>query len=587
MDANSIAAPSTMPQDGHAKSTAHAQLRGRKLLLARVVYVVLAALLLGLLIAGLPTRLVELSSGTTGIGFSYNRRGEPVLSPIAGMPAAVAGIQQGDVLLAVNGVPVVPWTWRTDINGRLAGPVDSETTFTVRSAGGSISTYTIVRGKRALQQAGIPPALYSPYLVGLDILFVLGFCIPAFVIAWRRSDDWLALLASAALILVAVSNTGEYSALVTAQPQWRSVLNVANFLYTPVLVLLLCVFPTGKFVPRRSRWLFAAAIIWGLLLQLPQPANPWAWPFSSGQVIDVAIYGLGLFAQIYRYRHVSNHQEKQQTKWVVFGMAIALVAEYAYWLPLFLVPALQEPTVAAYRYQLLGQTISYMGLLLIPLTVSISILRYHLYDIDIVINRTLVYVPLTAILAGLMAALVTGSQKAMVAMTGSTSDIATIVSTIVVVAAFTPIRERLQAFVDKRFKEVRDPNRQMRQFVKRIEGRVFPVDAHDVTRQLLEEAVAAFDAKSGAVALIGSAGDDGSDLVHMTREWDGQATLSVVLASADAGKPLGTIHLGERRHGLAYNHRDHEVLAHAAQAVALAIEQDSLPPGEQAQPARA
>ena len=93
---------------------------------------------------------------------------------------------------------------------------------------------------------------------------------------------------------------------------------------------------------------------------------------------------------------------------------------------------------------------------LIPISLMIAILRYRLWGIDLLINRTLVYVPLTAILAGIFAACISLSQKLSAALTGQQSDAATVLTTLIVVAAFDPLKHGLQQLVDKRFKETPD-----------------------------------------------------------------------------------------------------------------------------------
>src|SRR5205814_8583727 len=93
-----------------------------------------------------------------------------------------------------------------------------------------------------------------------------------------------------------------------------------------------------------------------------------------------------------------------------------------------------------------------VGLLLVPVAVGIAVTRYRLYQIDHLISRTLVYVPLTAVLAGLYAATVTLLQRTFQSVTGNSSDAAIIISTLILASVFTPIRKWLEAIVERRFK---------------------------------------------------------------------------------------------------------------------------------------
>ena len=101
---------------------------------------------------------------------------------------------------------------------------------------------------------------------------------------------------------------------------------------------------------------------------------------------------------------------------------------------------------------LLGYTFaSYFAVLLIPLSIGIAVLRYHLFDIDVLINRTLVYGPLTAALVALYLGAVVLLQRIFDALTGEKSTLAVVASTLVIAALFNPLRRRIQGFIDKSF----------------------------------------------------------------------------------------------------------------------------------------
>ena len=174
---------------------------------------------------------------------------------------------------------------------------------------------------------------------------------------------------------------------------------------SPILVFFY-LFPTGRFVPRWTRWLSVGAILyWGFKYFLPpSPFNPYKnIVFSSlGFLLFV---GFMIVAQVYRYLRISNSVQRQQTKWVVFGVSIAiggyivLVLVFAIFFP----SASQSPLA-----DILFYTTSYLLLLLIPISIAFAILRYRLWDIDLIINRTLVYGLLTAIVVGLYVLVVGG-----------------------------------------------------------------------------------------------------------------------------------------------------------------------------------
>src|SRR5205085_9364700 len=124
------------------------------------------------------------------------------------------------------------------------------------------------------------------------------------------------------------------------------------------------------------------------------------------------------FAQIYRYLHLSDPTQKRQIKWLMYGSAMGLVAQG--------LNLAGRPDPLAERVAL---PVSGIGSLILPVAIGIAILRYHLWDIDLVINRTLVYVPLTAVIAGGYAASVALLQRLFVAATGQQSDAAIVLTT--------------------------------------------------------------------------------------------------------------------------------------------------------------
>jgi len=158
--------------------------------------------------------------------------------------------------------------------------------------------------------------------------------------------------------------------------------------------------------------------------------------------------------QIYRYRRVSTPRERQQTKWVVFGSAIALIGFVIFVAAgnLIIPPeALQSNIITV----LVAQTGFAIFLLLVPISIAVAILRSRLYDIDVIINRALVYGSLTAILALLYVAGVLGVQAIVNAFaqrqSGEPSPVLIVVTTLAVAALFQPLRRRLQRVIDRRF----------------------------------------------------------------------------------------------------------------------------------------
>ena len=182
-------------------------------------------------------------------------------------------------------------------------------------------------------------------------------------------------------------------------------------------------------------------LYWIFLTSPIPPTSPF-WGVSYTGVL-----ALGVFAQIYRYLRVSHPIQRQQTKWVVYGFTMAIVA----FLALILGgPALPSSLVQSTLSPILIQPAFYVFMLIIPLSIGVAILRSRLWDIDVLINRTLVYGTLTASLALVYVGLVIGLQTLLGGFIGN-SDVAIVGSTLAIASLFQPFRGRIQALIDRRF----------------------------------------------------------------------------------------------------------------------------------------
>jgi hypothetical protein len=339
------------------------------------------------------------------------------------------------------------------------------------------------------------------------------------------------------------------------------------FLTGPTVALAI-LFPDGRPVPRWSRWLIPVAT--GSVVLLPfidaramsalntLPAQLWA-------ALLVLLFGLAFGCQVYRYRRVSTPAEREQTRWVVFGLATWLVllllsgAPYVYLqnLP----PGTPLPGWAA-----ASTTVWWLSLSVIPTTLTIAVLRHRLFDIDVIINRALVYGALTAILAGLYTASISLFQRMFQAATGQKSDAAVVLTTLVLASAFTPIRTFLQTAVDRRFKDVHDSEHRLDALATEVREGLWVVSPVQASRRLLDEALAAFNAEGGAVYLRAGARER---LSYKNGTWGGQAALTVPITSGK--KDYGRLSLGRRHNGAGYTAADADLLNRTAGIVASAF----------------
>ena len=346
----------------------------------------------------------------------------------------------------------------------------------------------------------------------------------------------------------------------------------------PTLFILL-LFPTGHPPSRRWRWLIIAGLGMGAFFILfaglsaefvsGELETAWAVPNPIGFIQDDAFPMLlwtvllgaltvGCAASVVvRFRRAAT-VERAQMKWLLYACT-TFAAVYV----LLVVRGGAEGNSPLDTVMLLLFPISLMT---IPIAIAFAILRYHLWDIDVIIRRTLVYVPLTAILAGIFAASAKVSQTVLGALTGGQSEAGTVLTTLIVVAAFDPIKGRIQKIVDARFKEVSNPVERWKGYGEQVRTFVQMNDEIASVRRLLEEAVAVFDARAGAVYLQHSGK---VRLVHSIGELGDVADTTIPLEHD--GRRIGQLELGARRTGRPYDARDRELLAQNANAVAAAV----------------
>jgi hypothetical protein len=288
--------------------------------------------------------------------------------------------------------------------------------------------------------------------VALSIVITLLWTAVGLLIFWRCLDDWMALLASLTLVLY---NPGQQdqalTALALAHPAWTVPVEVVTFLGEAPIVFLLLLFPSGRFEPRWTRWLVPLALAQtAYSIFLPATVvTASGWLSALDGLLFIGFLLLVIFSQIHRYRRISTATQRQQIKWVVFGIILTaglLVGLSA----VYLIPGLYQPGSLT---ELVVNTLYPLAALPLPLSIGIAVLRYRLWDIDTVINKALVYGLLTALLAGLYASLIIGLEglAGLFVRQAASNPLVLVVSTLVIVTLFGPLRRRIQTGIDRRF----------------------------------------------------------------------------------------------------------------------------------------
>lgn len=432
----------------------------------------------------------------------------------------------------------------------------------------------------SVAELGITPGLYASYTIGLEMLFAFVFMGAGVLIFTRKRGDWMSLYVSFTLVTVSVGGAPllhVMSALTRKYTEWDIPVTVLALLSWSLLHVFTYIFPDGRFIPR---WTYAAALVtvglmvpW-FLLPVDSPFSPWSWHPALIVMLVLAIGSTPAVTQIYRYRRHTNEQYRQQIKWVVYGLAIASVGGTAAFLPLAL-PAFKpvvtgatlgmrasgDPTLLV--YQLLGTTIFCLAGMVLPAAIGVSILKYRLWAIDLIISRTLVYVPLTGILGGAYAASIALFQKVFVAFTGDRSDAAIVISTLVLASLFTPVKNALQFRVDRHYSESNDPARRLAELSHKIQAVTSVRNPRSVARRTVLEAAKAFNAEGAAIYLEHNGR---LQLADSTEGWNDDGVICVPLRYGET--KLGLLALGPRKGGTTYTAGDRTILQSVADRVA-------------------
>ncbi len=295
-----------------------------------------------------------------------------------------------------------------------------------------------------LHALGLSLDFLAWFHMALTGLLVAVFAVVGLLMFWRKAADPTALVAAFAFLTFPITLTNVTNALPAF---WWLLAQVVNWLGSSALLLLLYVFPDGRFVPRWTRWLWAIAVI--------SPGARVFWPSASFQLLLETVSFADLVVsvvavQIYRYVRVSTPVERQQTKWVVIGFTVALPAAL---LATELTRSFPGPFSGNIQLYWIVFGVLYLSPLLIPLSFGLAILRYRLWDVDVLINKALVYGLLTGLLGALYAGLIIGLESLAGAVTGTTGQqpVALVISTLAIAALFQPVRKRIQNLIDRRF----------------------------------------------------------------------------------------------------------------------------------------
>jgi hypothetical protein len=345
---------------------------------------------------------------------------------------------------------------------------------------------------------------YAIYTVVLTVAAASVWFITGIVLFYRKSDERMVLLIS--LLLVLQGTADLTNLLQYIQLAWTLPALCLNFLSFALLFLVFSLFPDGHFMPLWTRWL----MLLFLIVDIPShffpnlPFNTHTWPYVASEALWSGLFISIALCQVYRYRYMSSTLQRQQTKWVVFGISATMLTGFALNVFTWVYPLFSQVSPL---YNLAIVTIWFCQTLFIPLSIGIAIVRPQWWDIDRLINRTLVYVTLTGTMALLYIGSIIGLQSLLGRITGeaSQSSLAIIGAALAIAALFQPLRGSIQKFIDSRFyRHKYDATRMLATFSATLRDEV---DLFQLRKQLVNVVKETMEPTSVSLWLRSSEGD--------------------------------------------------------------------------------
>lgn len=382
------------------------------------------------------------------------------------------------------------------------------------------------------------PLPSANYLTALRTLYMLVHLFIAGFIIFKRPNETFAVFVAYFLVLMGAT-FWTVSPNIPDQPAfWQTPRAFANLSTSIAFMIFFLIFPDGRFNPR---WTIPFAVGMTVFLvgenffpqTLLSPKN-WEWIFAAW--LSLFAMAVMIYVPIYRYRSLKDPITRQQTKWVVYGVAASLIIFFLIALPV----ASGAPSNQATPYGLFFITGTTLALMLIPLSIGIAVTRFRLWDIDPIINRTLVYGALS-FLTILFYVLIVAVFAYYVGNT-QTNIIASFIATGIIAIVFEPLRQRLQRGVNRlMYGERDDPATVLTQLSQRLDTALAP---DSVLQTIVETLAQTLKLPYAAVSLFGdekprfasTSNLPPSDLLRLPLTYQTERVGELILAPRDAGE---------------------------------------------------
>ncbi|MBK9602309.1 MAG: sensor histidine kinase [Anaerolineales bacterium] len=394
--------------------------------------------------------------------------------------------------------------------------------------------------QKNLADHGISLRVYANYLTGLRSIYMLVHLVIAGIIIFKRPNERIAVFTAFFLVMLGTT-FWPLAERVADQPDfWRLPRAIANLLMSSSLLIFFLIFPDGRFTPRWTKPV--AVVMLGLLVIenfFPEsklnPQNNW----SVGATLSLITMIIMVYVPVHRYRSMSNPVLRQQTKWVVYGISAAIIGFFIVTLPASFGISMEEGTT----YGLISITGMMLSILFIPISIGIAITRSRLWDIDPIINRTLVYGALSFLT--ILFYVLTVGVFALYFRSNETNLVISFIATGVVAILFEPLRQRLQRAVNRlMYGERDDPATVLIRLSQRLDSALAP---DSVLQTIVETLAQTLRLPYAAISLLDEEPRFAStrqlppsELIHLPLTYQTERVGELILAPRAAGESFST-----------------------------------------------
>lgn len=409
-----------------------------------------------------------------------------------------------------------------------------------------------------LRENGWTQQGYAIFQIAAELIYLV-FMAPLALLLMRRATcphRQMGYLTAYTLLALATVLMPEITLnLAQSHAGWYLLYQVLKGLSWIAFFYFLFTFPNGVFSPGWLRWLLLipACVV---LVWLITGHTAWDSAEEYGIVASVGLLWVGVIAQFYRYRWRASREERQQTKWLLFGLLLVIIVNLI-WVMAFETFPIQSAE-ARVLFNTLGYLILTTGPVSIAVALTFAVLRYRLWDIDLLINRTLVYAILTAVIVLIYIALVN-----LVGSLLNTTLPGSLLATGVIAVSFQGLRERIQRSINRfMFGQRDEPQTVLLHLSRQLQTAILP-------QELLDTSVNTV-ASTLKIPYVAIAIRRGTDQIMQT-EYGTNKTPTQSFALVYQNERVGELIIGLRSPGEPLNRADQVVLEGIAQQLGAVV----------------